>query len=88
MAILLFGIPTVYIEYNRPCNQNIRKSLYILQHPGRVLVRPPGACVAAAGPDRADGLHLPHRLHQRGEVHHRGPSVLQGQEALVLTHQS
>ena len=42
------------------------------------MVRPPGARVTATGPDRADGLHLPHGFHRRGEVHHRGPSVLQG----------
>ena len=49
------------------------------------MVRSLSACVAAACPDRADGLHLPHGLYRRGEIYHRGPSVLQGHNNHVLS---
>ena len=50
--------------------------IIITQYPGCVMVRPPGAGAAAPGPDRTDRLHLPHSLHQRGEIHNRGTPIL------------
>ena len=59
------------------------KGLHFIQDLDGDLVRPPGACPAASGPDWSDGQHLPDCLHQCGEIRHCRPSLLQGRVSYV-----
>ena len=77
MAILLFGVPALYVEY---CLVTLDFLLMQFKDLATGLVRPPRPGLLAPGPDWTHRQHLLDSLHQCREIRYRRPSLLQSIE--------